>query len=134
MHVAEIEQACGEGLAEQSALPAMLGELMAATADVLEFHLTALSAGEEDGRPERDAYVNLAKAHRDAAARLRAVGEEMAGYRDLPKAKHDPAVLSSPQAAGTFERFVQVEQQLLELLGERVERDRAMLAEMHERE
>jgi hypothetical protein len=38
----EEEPTCGKGLAEQSVLPAKLGQLMASLADNLEVHLKAL--------------------------------------------------------------------------------------------
>ena len=54
----------------------------------------------------------------------------MAGYRDLPVARHDPTVMRSAELAESFEKFVKVEHELLTLLRGRVEQDRAMLLEM----
>jgi hypothetical protein len=121
---------CGQGLAANSALPAKLGELTAAVAEVLETHTKALDLEDENARQEHAAYLKLAEEQRQTAARLLTTGEEMAGYRDLPEARHDPNAMRSPQVAATFERFVKVEQELLALLEERVEQDRAMLREM----
>jgi hypothetical protein len=73
------------------------------------------------------AYLRLAEEQRQSAAQLLATGEEMAGYRDLPAARHDPKAMTSPQVADTFEKFVKVEQERLALLEERIEQDRAML-------
>jgi hypothetical protein len=123
----EIEPTCGQGLAEQSALPARLGEVIAAMADVLELHMTTLDLEDEGGQQEYAAYLKLTEAHRETAARLRASGEQMEGYRDLPMAKHDQDVMRSAPLAEAFARFVRVEQELLELLQQRVEQDRAML-------
>ncbi len=121
---------CGQGLAAHSALPAKLGELTAAVAEVLEIHTTALDLEDENARRERDAYLKLVAEHRQTAAELRAIGEEMAGYRDLPMARHDASVMASPVVADAFEKLVAVEEELLALLRERLEQDREMLAEM----
>jgi hypothetical protein len=121
---------CGQGLAANSALPAKLGELTAAVAEVLETHMKALDLEDDNARQEHAAYLKLAEEHRQSAAQLLATSEEMAGYRDLPVARHDPNVMRSPQVADTFERFVKVEQELLALLEERIGQDRAMLSEM----
>jgi hypothetical protein len=124
--VAEIELSCGEGLAEQSVLPEQLGRLIDAMADVLEFHLTALDPDDE----EHAAYRKLTESQRSVAASLSAVAEQMAAYRDLPPAPHDADVMGSARTAEVFERFVQVEEQVLERLHARVAQDRTMLDSM----
>jgi hypothetical protein len=124
------QASCGQGLAANAALPAKLGELTAALAEVLDTHTKALVLDDDNARQERDAYLQLADEHRQTAAQLLATSEEMAGYRDLPVARHDPSVMTSAQVADTFERFVNVEHELLVLLQERVEQDGAMLREM----
>ena len=121
---------CGQGLAAHSPLPTKLGELTAAVADVLELHTNALDLADENARQEQRAYLKLVEQHRQTAARLFATGDEMAGYRDLPMASHDSTVLSSPEAVEAFASLVRVEQELLALLQQRVEEDRAMLSEM----
>ena len=121
---------CGKGLAEHSQLPELLGRLTAAVADILSHHTTALDITDERSRAEHDAYVRLAEAHRRTAADLFATAREMAGYRTLPMGPHDPEAMMSPRAAQLFAEFVQEEEALAALLHERLERDRAMLAEM----
>jgi hypothetical protein len=128
--VEQIELECGEGLAEKSALPIKVGQLIAAMADVLEVHMTALDLETENGREEHSAYVKLMKAQQEAADRMRATGEQMEGYRDLPAAMHDAEVMRSPQAAEALERFLELEDELLALLQEAVERDRQVLDEL----
>jgi hypothetical protein len=128
--VDEIGLTCGEGLAAQSALPAKLAQLVAATADVLGQHMTALDLNDEGGRQEYAAYLRLTEDHREAAARLHAVGERMDSCRDLPMAKHDEAVMTASQTVEVFARFVSLEEELLELLQERTRQDRTMLEEM----
>jgi hypothetical protein len=59
-----------KGLAERSALPTKLGELVAAVADNLEAHLIALDLTDENSRTEHDAYVTLAREHRKASDQL----------------------------------------------------------------
>jgi hypothetical protein len=111
-------------------LPAKLGELAAALAEVLDTHTKALDLDDENARQERDAYLQLADQQRRAAAQLLATSKEMAGYRDLPVASHDPTVMASAEVADIFEKFVNVENELLALLQGRIEQDRAMLLEM----
>ena len=124
--MAEIELSCGEGLAEQSPLPEKLGRLIDAMADVLEFHLTALEPDDE----EHTAYRKLTESQREVAARLLALAEQMAAYRDLPPAPHDAGVMGSARAADVFERFVRVEEEVSELLRARAGQDRTMLDSM----
>ena len=121
---------CGQGLAENSVLPARLGDLIASMASVLDVHTEALDLEDERSQREHDVYLKLAAEQREVATRLRAIGDEMAGFRGLPMGKHDPNAMSSPQAAGAFEEFVTAEQQLLTLLEARVPQDRQMLDEM----
>ena len=123
-------RSCGQGLAANAALPAKLGELTAALADVLETHTKALDLDDENARQERTAYLQLADDQRQTAAELLRSSEAMAGYRDLPVARHDPTVMASTEVADAFEKFVSVEHELLALLEDRVEQDRAMLLEM----
>jgi hypothetical protein len=54
----------------------------------------------------------------------------MAGYRDLPMGAHDQQAMSAPRVAEAFERFVNIQQELVALLQEQVEQDRAILARM----
>ena len=124
------EQTCGKGLAENSVLPAKLGELTAALAEILEVHTKALDLSDENSRQERDVYLDLAKQHRENAARLQATARQMAGYRDLPMGRHDFQAMAGPEPLAAFEKFVRIEGELLELLRKRVEQDRQMLREM----
>ena len=124
------EQTCGQGLAEHSALPAKLGELTEALADNLALHLQTLDLDDEDARKEHAAYLKLAQEHRQIAVQLQAVGQEMAGHRDLPMGRHDQRAMSSPELAEAFEKFVNAEQELRSLLQAGLEQDQKMLAEM----
>jgi hypothetical protein len=121
---------CGQGLAANAALPAKLGELTAALAAVLESHTKALDLDDENARRERDLYLRLVEEQRRAASQLEAAAERMTGSRDLPIARHLSDVLASPEAAAPFQRFVEVEEELLALLRERLDEERAMLGEM----
>ena len=97
---------------------------------MLETHTKALDLDDENARQERTAYLQLADDQRQTAAELLRSSEAMAGYRDLPVARHDLTVMASAEVADAFEKFVSVEHELLELLEDRVEQDRAMLLEM----
>lgn len=124
---------CGEGLAAHSALPAKLGELIAALAENLEVHQSTLDLTDENARKEHDAYVKLGREYRSIAAHLQATAQHMAGYRDLPMARHDERAMASPKVLEAFAKFVTLEQELLALLETAVARDQKMLAGMHAR-
>lgn len=110
------EPTCGKGLAEHSVLPRKLAAVASAMAEVLEHHRTSLDASDPGGRAEDDAYRTLAHDFRSIAVTLTATADRMAGYRDLPMASHDEAALMNPEAVEKFERFVQAERELLQLL------------------
>jgi hypothetical protein len=124
------QPSCGKGLAENAALPAKLGELTASVADVLEAHMPALDLTDERSKREHEVYRLLAEDHRQASLRLEAIGKQMAGYRDLPMGRHDAKAMAASAVVESFERFVELEQELLALLQRRVERDRQMLVAM----
>ena len=112
---------CGKGLAANAAVPAKVAELMATTAEVLERHMKALDPGEEPGRQELEAYAALVRGHREVAAQLEGLARQMEGYRDLPMASHDMAVMSDPQGqAEAYGRVVERQRELVGLLEERL--------------
>ena len=87
------QSTCGKGLAQNSALPAKLAEVIDAVGDNHAEHLTALDERDPAARVERDAYASLLAKQRIGAAQLRVIANEMAGYRDMPMAPHDPTVM-----------------------------------------
>jgi hypothetical protein len=108
---------CGKGIAANAALPATLSELMAALADVFARHTDALNRGEAAGRAEYEAYASLERGHREVAAALGTLADEMRGYRDLPMAEHDMAVMADPGGqAGAYAKFLAVKAQLREMI------------------
>lgn len=110
------EATCGKGIAEHSALPLKLAELTAALAKILELHQSSLDLSDANGRAERDAYERLATDFAAISKMLEATGRQMRGYRDLPMANHDEAVLSSPVHMEAYESFVRIERELASLL------------------
>lgn len=121
---------CGEGLAENSELPAKVAELMAAMGGVLETHREALAPRDANSRREDEAYRELAQALRKIGEDLRGVAMRMTGYRSLAMGKHDTAVLSAPKAVQAFEKFVRMEGEIVALLQRRLTTDRWMLDQM----
>jgi hypothetical protein len=121
---------CGQGVAAHSLLPAGLAEVTDAVAADLEVHTKALDLDDQAARQEHAVYLRLAGAHRQAAAQLRAIAEDMAAQRELPMGTHDEQVLASPEIVEAFQRFVAAKQELLALLQQLLEQDRRMLAEM----
>ena len=122
----ELQSTCGQGLAHHAAFPAGLADVFGAIAENLETHLTALDPTDKRSRPELDAYVSLATGHREIESRLRALAVQMEGYRDLPMATHDMAVMTSSKTAEAFERLVQQEESLAALLKDWIGQHRAM--------
>jgi len=121
---------CGKGLAQHSALTAALGELVAATARVLEVHMKALDLTDEHSKREYDAYRELASAHRRIAIELAETAHRMAGYRTLPMGRHDMAAMMSPAPRHAFAGFIEHEEALATLLQARLAQDKAMLSAM----
>ncbi len=124
------ESSCGQGLADHSVLPAKMAELVDAVAANLELHLSALDPQDPNARPEHDAYTQLAALHRNIAAQLQALAQQMASYRDLPRGRHDEQAMTAPRFFQVFENFVQREQELHALLQHKMQRHREMLAAM----
>jgi hypothetical protein len=118
---------CGQGLALTAELPAKLGELMDALAEVLAVHRKALDLADREAGQEDAAYEDLAGASARVGDQLETLGRRMASYRDLPMGRHDVRAMSSPEPREAFARFVAVEEDLLALLQRRIEKDRAML-------
>ena len=124
------QKTCGQGLAENSELPAKVAELVAAMSGVLETHREALAPRDASSRREDEAYRELAQALRKVGEELRAVATRMAGYRNLAMGKHDTAVLSASKAVQSFEKFVRTEGEIVALLQRRLTSDRWMLDQM----
>ncbi len=124
------QQTCGKGLAENSVLPAKLGELISAMAENLEAHRKALDLTDQNSRAEYEAYEKLLKELRQIAAQLSVTASEMAGYHDLPMGRHDEQAMTYPRVREAFENFVRHKQELLELLEQTEERDHKLLRAM----
>ena len=125
----EEQPSCGQGVAEHPVLPARLAGVTDAMAANLEAHTKALDPDEEAARQEHAAYLRLARGHRQAAAELRGIAEDMAAQRELPVGRHDEKALASPEIVEAFQRFVAATQALQVLLQELLEQDQRMLAE-----
>ena len=118
---------CGKGLAENSVLPARIGNLLAAMAENLDVHMKALDLTDPNSRAEHQAYEGLVAEIQKAAEQLEETANRMAGYRDLPMGRHDEQAMAHPRVRETFERFVQQKQELLSLLHQTAERDHKLL-------
>jgi hypothetical protein len=124
------EPTCGKGLAANAWLPAKLGDVSSAMAAMLKIHTTALDLTDENAKLERDAYLSLVSKYQAVADQLHTLAKEMAGYRDLPVARHDMAIMADPKMAETYAQVVRAKEDLLENLQDRIEGERQMLAEM----
>jgi hypothetical protein len=124
------DRTCGKGLAEHSAVPAKIADLIAALGENLELHRKTLELSDEKSRREHDVYQALATAYAEIASRLAETARRMAGHRDLPVGRHDPDRLAAAPVRQAFVRYVAREQELLALLEEHLERDQSLLAEL----
>src|SRR5919106_3608256 len=97
---------CGKGLAENSVLPAKMGELIAAMVENLDAHREALDLTDQNSRKEYEAYERRVNAYRQIAIQLRSTAAEMAGYRDFPMGRHDEKAMTHPRVREAFEKFV----------------------------
>jgi hypothetical protein len=118
---------CGKGLAEHSAVPAKLGELLDSLAANLDAHVPTIDIEDPNGKSERTAYESLTAEYRAIASRLQAAAEQMASYRDLPMARHHEQLLTGSRIMSAFRRFVELQGEVLDLLQGRYEQDRRML-------
>jgi hypothetical protein len=118
----------GQGLAEHSALPAKLGALMASVAENLELHMKMLDLKDKKAKKEHKAYASLAREHRHIAASLKAIADEIEGYRVMAAGKPDEEVLSDPKIQAAFGKFVKAEMHLIASLQKRMRRDSKMLS------
>ena len=119
---------CGKGIAAGANLPARLAALLATRAELLERHTRALDLSEPNGRREYDAYADVVRRHRAIAADLDALAQAMAGYRDLPMAEHDMAVMMDPNGQmAAFAEYIDIERELAAFLKASVEDDEKML-------
>ena len=123
-------QTCGKGLAENSVLPAKLGELISAMAENLAVHRKALDLTDQNSRAEDAAYEKLLKDLRQVAAQLSVTANQMSEYRDLPMGRHDDKAMMHPRVEQAFEKFVQRKRELLALLEQTEERDNQLLEMM----
>jgi hypothetical protein len=120
---------CGQGLAENSALPAKLGDLTAALSAILEAHMKALDRSDDRAREEHAVYRELATTFRGVASQLYATAGQMAAARALPMAPHDEKAMTAPDQMDAFRGFVRVEEELRALLEQRIVADRGLLGE-----
>lgn len=118
---------CGRGLAENAALPASIGHMIAAMASVLEDHMAALDRSDAPASAEYEVYRRIAGLQRRIVDLLEENAREMTAARGLPMGRHDEAAMDSPAAWSAFEKYVQAEEELAVLLGERARRGREML-------
>lgn len=123
---------CGQGLAENAALPAGLADVTEAMAGMLERHMIALDMTDPHSVAEHAVYEELAAAHRLIADQLRAAAERMDAQRDLPMGPHDMAAIAHPATLQAFQTLVDAKRHLLSLLRDSVDEDDAMLDMMRD--
>ena len=122
---------CGKGLAHNALLPAKLGELTAAMAEILEIHMKALDLKDPAAKKEHEAYQKLAVAHREIAMQLVSTANQMNDYQDLPMGTHSKRAMSDPKVVLSFQKLMKVEQELDALLQKRKQENQKILATMN---
>lgn len=104
--MANDEPTCGKGLAAHAVIPHKLGALFDALADNFEQHVPSLTGTDAATRSETAAYMSLLRKHREIAAQLRGVGDEMVSYKSLLMPAHEMEVLQAEPAAKAFEQYI----------------------------
>ena len=118
---------CGRGLADNAALLEKFGKVTGAVGDVLDAHIPSLDLTDEPSRKEHELYEWLVEEHRRVAGQLEAIARQMAASRDLLMGRHQPEAMASPAVSRSFQRFVELEQDLAAALQLRLEQDQRML-------
>ena len=126
----DLPATCGEGLAAHAPLPAALGELTVATAEVLAAHYPMLDESDPVSVREREAYERLVEEHRRIAADLRVLAHAMEKCRTLPMGRHRDDAAANVAMAHAFDRFLAAEEALNRLLSTRLADDRKMASAM----
>jgi hypothetical protein len=121
---------CGQGLADNAALPAALAQVSEAMAGMLERHMIALDLTDPHAAAEHAVYGELATAHARIADQLRAVADRMDAQRDLPMGPHDMAAIAHPATTQAFQTLVDAKRHLRTLLRDTADEDEAMLEMM----
>jgi hypothetical protein len=121
---------CGQGLAQHADLPRLVGGLMESVAETLTAHLGGLTSGDPETQGEKRVYQQLATRHREVAATLDTLAEEMAGHQDMPMGEHDIDALSSREATDALAGMIEAEAKLLTLVQQQLTEHKAMLGEM----
>jgi hypothetical protein len=120
---------CGRGLSSSSILPARFSEVIESMAENLELHMETLDLEDPNAKLEFGVYQQLAREHRDIAARLMAVAVKMYSQYDLPLARHDENKFSNPKIAEAFKAFTDLEEELVMSLQKHIQADKKILAE-----
>lgn len=120
---------CGQGLAANSRLPAAIGEVLRAMAEVLDDHRQALDPGDPVNGPESAAYEKVVTELRAISAHADSVAKILSGYRDLPMGRHDQGRMAAADAQAALVRFVDAERHLLQWLTASVPAHEEMLRE-----
>ena len=121
------KQTCGQGLEANANLPAAMGHVLASMAQNLDAHRPALDTSDPATLQELIAYAALISQQQHTADGLLTIAENMTSYRDLPMGNHDMDRITTPAVVEAFEASLTAEQELLEVLQVRIERDRTML-------
>jgi len=125
-HAGEPET-CGQGLAGFARVPAALAALLTVVADNLEAHVPALDPSDPVARQEAELYGGLVTRHRELAAALEQLRDDLAGARDLPMGRHDQRVLGGAPVVDALRRLVDTEAATIGTLTRRHADDAALL-------
>ena len=112
----EKEWTCGKGVAAAALLPEKLSALITALADTLELHRHALDLEDPGARAEDEGYAAVIARQRAAAEALQAASHEMATLRDLPMGRHDEATMNDSALMAPYTRFIELQQELVEMM------------------
>jgi hypothetical protein len=106
---------CGQMISGMAAIPAKLSEGATSVAEMLDAH-AALMGKDKNAKAEAKGLRAIAKSHKQVAASLMKISEEMKKAATWPAAPHDMAKMSSdPKLAEATKKVIEVHKEIIAL-------------------
>lgn len=126
------EVSCGQEMAADSEVPALLSKLMGHVAGNMEAHARWVGA-EAGGKREHDSLVTMGHEYRAIAEAAGRAASAMRAMKDLPAAPHDPARLDRAGQARWMRAKIDMQVELARMLMRHAEASKKVLAELESR-
>ncbi len=112
------DKTCGQMIAERSALPAKMAQLMTAVTHMLDAHAKLMVAGKsKEGKKEAAELKKLSKLHAGLAANFKKTAEAMKKLYAMPGAPHDPAKMAEdPKVGEAMKELITSQKEMIALM------------------